>query len=328
MVQVPFTPRSARLARAGASLIEMVMVQARTALDRPRPAPRTDSTHGVRGTTSALHDCVGTRRRDGTPDANPTGMKRCALLLVAPLVVSFLAGCSADAEEENIAVGADAAELSTNGETYATGTTLQVTANLNLRKTASRTAEVLRVIPSGSTVTVWKTSGENAWVAVSSAGYKGWAHTDYLEKQGTGAGADDGDGPSGYSAARGSKLASLALRVNGRGSGGQCAKYVSNHVEDSGVKGWRRNDADPLHTYMANNPTYTRSVGFQQLSGRTTGIPKGSIVGWRRGQCGYNATYGHIEIAVDTTSSRACSDFCGNIKKTCGAPRVFQPIAL
>ncbi len=259
---------------------------------------------------------------------SPSHMKHRALLLLAPLIVPALVGCAADAEEESVAVGADAAELSTSGETYTAGTSLNVTANLNLRKTASRSAEVLRVIPSGSTVTVWKTSGESAWVAVSSAGYKGWAHTDYLEKEGTGAGAKTDDEPAGYSAARGSKLASLALRVNGRGSGGQCAKYVSNHVEDSGVKGWRRNDADPLHTYMANNPSYTRSVGFQQLSGRTTGIPKGSIVGWRRGQCGYNATYGHIEIAVDTTSSRACSDFCGNIKKTCGAPRVFQPIAL
>lgn len=259
-------------------------------------------------------------------------MNRCSILISA-LGLASLVGCASETSEENIDVGADAAELSTSGDTYSAGTQLRVTAGLNLRKSASRQSDVLRVIPEGSRVTVWKTSGANAWVAVEQAGYKGYAHTDYLEKVGTGGGsADDEDaagaGASGYSASRGNKLASLALRVNGRGSGGQCAKYVSNHVEDSGVRGWRRNDADPLHTYMANNPSYTQSVGFQQLSGRTTGIPKGSIVGWRRGQCGYSASYGHIEIAVDTTSSRACSDFCGNIKKTCGAPRVFQPIDL
>ena len=183
---------------------------------------------------------------------SPSHMKHRALLLLAPLIVPALVGCAADAEEESVAVGADAAELSTSGETYTAGTSLNVTANLNLRKTASRSAEVLRVIPSGSTVTVWKTSGESAWVAVSSAGYKGWAHTDYLEKEGTGAGAKTDDEPAGYSAARGSKLASLALRVNGRGSGGQCAKYVSNHVEDSGAvvvctdpEGVGRTIADP-----------------------------------------------------------------------------------
>ena len=57
-------------------------------------------------------------------------------------------------------------------------------------------------------------------------------------------------------------------------------------------------------------------------------IKKGSIIVWRRGQCGYHSTYGHIEIAVDDTSSRACSDFCGSIRKTCGNPYVYYPTTL
>jgi hypothetical protein len=54
-------------------------------------------------------------------------------------------------------------------------------------------------------------------------------------------------------------------------------------------------------------------------------LPKGAIIVWPRGMCGYNKTHGHIEIVIDDKSTRACSDFCGSIKKTCGTPDVFVP---
>jgi hypothetical protein len=47
---------------------------------------------------------------------------------------------------------------------------------------------------------------------------------------------------------------------------------------------------------------------------------------WRPGQCGYHALYGHVEIVVDGASSRACSDYCGAIRKSCGAPGVYVPV--
>jgi hypothetical protein len=256
--------------------------------------------------------------------------------LAAVVSLSLLSGCAENATEaDDGALGTNAAELSTTGKTYAMGTQLETTANLNLRRAGSRDSAILRVIPKGTLVSVWKASGGNAWVAIEMDGFQGYGHGDYLDAVGSSDNSDDGPATSsqaGYSASRANRLASRALSSDGRRSSGDCALYVSNHVVNSGILpsgvSWQRNHADPLHTNMANNPAYTARVGFKQLSDRTSDIPKGSIIGWRRGQCGYSSSYGHIEISVDNSSSRACSDFCSTIKKSCGAPRVFMPIEL
>ena len=264
---------------------------------------------------------------------------RSLVAVIGALVsLSLLSGCAdSTGEAEDGELGSTASELSTTGTTYSMGTKLETTANLNLRQAASRESTVLRVIPKGTLVSVWKASGGDAWVAIEIDGFKGYGHGDYLDPAGAGGNSNDTDtagasAEGGYSATRGNKLASKALSSDGRRSSGDCALYVSNHVVNSGILprgvSWQRNHADPLHTNMANNRSYTASVGFKQLSDRTSDIPKGSIIGWRRGQCGYSSSYGHIEIAVDGSSSRACSDFCSSIKKTCGAPRVFMPIEL
>lgn len=91
---------------------------------------------------------------------------------------------------------------------------------------------------------------------------------------------------------------------------------------------WVRGNAIDISEYMAANPGYDAKVGFKRVGVGPNNIPKGSIIGWRRGQCGYNAKYGHIEISVDNSSTRACSDFCGYIKKSCGSPYVFMPTQL
>jgi hypothetical protein len=245
-----------------------------------------------------------------------------------PLCAIFVstAACTAagEGDAEVIAEGAD--ELATTGPTYSAGTELRTTANLNLRAAPSTSAPILRVMPNGSLVTVRQASGANAWVAVRFAGYDGWAHTSYLEKEGGGAPQQD------YGASRGSRLAATALRVDGDPPGGWCAREVSNSVEKSGIVPsgvtWYRNNAIDISEYMAASPGYCAKVGFRRIAVGPSSIPKGSIIGWRRGQCGYHAKYGHIEIAVDGTSTRACSDYCGAIKKTCGAPYVFMPTVL
>lgn len=235
-------------------------------------------------------------------------------------------GCSAPQGEADSEVTADQAdELATTGPTYNQGTELRTTANLNLRAAGSINAAILRVMPQGSSVTVRITSGANAWVAVRFNAYEGWAHTSYLVPA-------KSNNVSGYSAARGNQLASTALRVDGRPSGGWCALEMSNSVEKSGILPnnvtWYRNNAIDISEYMAANPGYCNKVGFDRINVSASNVPKGSIIGWRRGQCGYNSKYGHIEISVDSSSSRACSDFCGSIKKTCGAPYVFMPTTL
>jgi hypothetical protein len=126
----------------------------------------------------------------------------------------------------------------------------------------------------------------------------------------------------------GSKLASVALSVNGHSSGGKCYHYVKQHLRNAGY------DIAPVDGQIgayefgdwANaNPSALAKMGFEKITPPLNKIPKGSVIVWRRGQCGYSAQYGHIEIVVDDNSSRACSDFCGNIKKTCGAPSIFAP---
>jgi uncharacterized protein YraI len=236
------------------------------------------------------------------------------------------AACTSSAGESDSEVTAESAdELATTGPTYQAGTQLRTSANLNLRSAGSIKANILRVMPQGSVVTVRFASGANAWVAVKYNGYDGWAHTSYLDKVGS-------NDVSGYGAARGSKLASTALRVDGRSSGGWCALEMSNSVEKSGIipnnVTWYRNNAIDISEYMAANTAYDAKVGFKRIGVSANDVPKGSIIGWRRGQCGYHSKYGHIEIAVDSSSSRACSDYCGSIKKTCGAPYVFMPTTL
>jgi hypothetical protein len=254
------------------------------------------------------------------------------LLVTAVLLVAT--GCSSAEEDTGELVASSADELATSGPVYASGTALRTTANLNLRSGGSLSSKILRVMPSGSHLTVREKSGANAWVAVSFNGYAGWAHTSYLVRA-SGAGssnAGNDDEPKGYGSSRGAKLASTALRVDGHGAGGWCALETSNSVERSGIvpngATWYRNNAIDISEHMASSPAYDAKVGFRQIDVSPNDIPKGSIIGWRRGQCGYNSKYGHIEIAVDNSSSRACSDYCGSIKKTCGRPYVFMPTAL
>ena len=251
-----------------------------------------------------------------------------SLVLAAALVLGAV-GCASQSGDGGEVLTSQADELATTGPTYTAGTELVTTAALNLRSAGSTSASVLRVMPDGAHVTVRATSGANAWVAITFSGYNGWAHTSYLVPAKNGGG---GGNPAGYSSARASKLASTALRVDGHAAGGWCALETSNSVEKSGIipngVTWYRNNAIDISEYMDANPGYDAKVGFRRVNAPANDVPKGSIIGWRRGQCGYNAKYGHIEISVDSTSSRACSDFCGSIKKTCGAPYVFMPTTL
>jgi hypothetical protein len=264
-------------------------------------------------------------------------MKRTNVLAAVVLASALaLAGCGGPASEPTSSDLTSAAdELATTGPTYQAGTVLEATADLNLRSGAGTGYGVVRVMPSGSRVTVRAASGGNAWVAVSFSGYSGWAHTSYMKvvsTPGGGSGGSSSATPGSYSASRGATLARTALRRDGYRAAGWCALETSNSVEQSGIVprgvSWYRNNAIDMAEYFNANPGYLSRAGFKRGDTSPSSIKKGSIVAWRRGQCGYNATYGHIEIAVDDSSTRACSDFCGNIKKTCGNPYVYYPTVL
>ena len=127
------------------------------------------------------------------------------------------------------------------------------------------------------------------------------------------------------------KLASIASRMNGQGSQHLCYRYVKAHLRGAGfptaaleAAGYG-GSAFQFAVWAKKSPSALAKMGLQKVTVGLNELPKGAVIVWRPGQCGYNKTHGHIEVVVDDKSSRACSDFCGNIKKTCGAPDVFVP---
>lgn len=240
---------------------------------------------------------------------------------------------SSSSSEEGSEVGATVDELVNTGPTYAAGTKLTTIANLNLRADASVDATIKKVMPNGSDVVVAESSGANGWVKITFSGNTGWGHTSYLvETDAEGEADTDAPVASGdYSASRGNKLAQTALRVNGQPSRSACALEMSNSVVRSGIipsgVSWRRDNAWALANSMKNDSAYLRRVGFATKTNLTTRTaPKGSIIGWRPGQCGYNRTWGHIEI-ISNDDHKACSDFCATVK-TCTPGAIFQPTSL
>lgn len=129
-----------------------------------------------------------------------------------------------------------------------------------------------------------------------------------------------------YDEAYGNRIANKALRVNGRGSGNWCLRETQNTLEMAGVKAMPRlpGAVDLDNWLMRQGDANLASWGFQKQARSATDIPRGSIIAWRPGQCGYHRQYGHIEIAVG--GGRACSDFCGSIRTNCGAPNVYVPV--
>lgn len=128
-----------------------------------------------------------------------------------------------------------------------------------------------------------------------------------------------------YNSSSGNRIADTALRVNGRGSGGMCLGEVQNSLERAGVRAFPRlPGAVNLDDFMMRQGAGLAAWGFEKQSRGIDDIPRGSIIAWRPGQCGYHSVYGHIEIVVG--GGRACSDFCGTIKRGCGSPNIYVPI--
>lgn len=137
----------------------------------------------------------------------------------------------------------------------------------------------------------------------------------------------------GYNATDADKLAKAGLKRSKYRSQSKCYAYVKRHLAAAG-----RSIPEQLYstTYGAsayqfanwarNNPNDLARLGFKEVKlGSDERPPKGSVIVWARGQCGFSARHGHIEVVVDD-GGRACSDFCGTIRSGCGTPSVFIPI--
>lgn len=248
-----------------------------------------------------------------------------ALLLAAPLAVA----CTASQQDEGADEGAVSSDSAITDD-IAPGSRLVTTTRVNLRETPSQATRdnIITVMPMGTVVTVRSATPTTGFYRVDYEGQEGWAFGTFLAADSGGGGG--GGGTSCYDGKLGSKLASVARTVDGDGSQGLCYRYVKNHIEGAGI---------PIRNYIPDayeasaykfavwakaDPAGLAAAGFAKSTAGLDGLPLGAILVWRAGQCGYSAEHGHIEITIG--GGRACSDFCGRIKRDCGMPDVFVPV--
>lgn len=142
---------------------------------------------------------------------------------------------------------------------------------------------------------------------------------------------------AGYDSAAADKLARTGASRDGRRSQKKCFSFVKQHLTNSGhdlpadiAPGGRYGGSAYMFTTWARrNPEALRKLGFKEVTvSRGEAPPKGAIIVWGRGECGYSKSHGHIEVVSNDAGTRACSDFCGNLKtaRKCGIPDVFVPI--
>lgn len=203
---------------------------------------------------------------------------------------------------------------------FAAGTMILAIADVNIRSGEGTNFDLLGTIPGGTRVRVETTSGASGWVKISYDGKIGFS-TKTLLSLGK------------YSAERGKKMGDRALALwNGKPSRNLCLAGVDDTAESAGAMppgvSWlpRQPSAVAWQSYVLSKPQELLARGYVRENLDVNNLPKGAIIGWRGGQCGYDSQYGHIEIVADDASSRACSDYCGAVKKNCGAPFVFIPI--
>ena len=114
---------------------------------------------------------------------------RSLIVTASALALSLfaLSACATDASDvdSDAITGAPEEGVSTDADaitgSQAVGSVLIATDNVNLRKTASTSATVLHVIPSGAQVTVVTAAPQNGFYQVKHNGTVGWSYATYLK---------------------------------------------------------------------------------------------------------------------------------------------------
>lgn len=250
-------------------------------------------------------------------------------IMLGALSVSAIA-CSASPDDDGVA-----SEELTGGGNFADGDAVVTTSRLNLRASPSTQADVLTILPFGASLTVSEpedgaANPSGSFFHVEYGGQSGWAHGSWLARAGSHGGTNPGQSsaPSGGAAQCMAKMARAATSVDGEGSGGRCYHYVKEHIGRALGIGFDGVQSMVGGNYQLNAYDFARWVatdraanaGFVRANIPLDQLPLGAILVWRPGQCGYSSSAGHIETNIG--NGRACSDFCGHIKTTCGAPTV------
>lgn len=216
-----------------------------------------------------------------------------------------------------------------SGPRHPRGAHLRTTDWLNLRTGPSRAHARLTVMPPGAIVTVLQPSCGATWLHVRDPrGRVGWSSGDYLRAQ-----AQAPESPAAfprYSAQRGTRLASTAWSLyRGHRSGGMCLRGVGTSLRSSIAPGlWTYTPgAHQFGVYARTHKAWFAARGFKVVdSGLPAGasFPKGTIMVFSRGRCGFHPTWGHVEIVVSPTV--ACSDFCRRrTDSRCGPSLLLYP---
>jgi uncharacterized protein YgiM (DUF1202 family) len=123
----------------------------------------------------------------------PSRLRTTSIALFAAMMSLGAFGCTATGQDDP-----DSQELTEDegakGEGVtgglAVGAELKATGNVNLRASASTSADVLHVVPSGATVTVESATPSNGFYKVKHGGTVGWSSGKYYEPTGNNAPAD------------------------------------------------------------------------------------------------------------------------------------------
>ncbi len=173
-----------------------------------------------------------------------------------------------------------------------------------------------------------RNTGSHRYFEVSVDGLKGFVATDYLCQRGA-------VGAGNYDPVLAQRYANEANKGKLGYSVGRCYAYVwqamirtRNLVDPwgkAGQVGLGLASAYMFGDWADSHPTELRDIfGLQKIESSAADAPVGSTIVWERGQCGFSAAHGHIEIVV--SPNYACSDFCGYMRNNCGNPGVYMPV--
>lgn len=122
-----------------------------------------------------------------------------------------------------------------------------------------------------------------------------------------------------YNKTNGEKLSSY-VKTHATGFDEGCAKAVSDALVGTKLSNGQRGHAWQMKNILRNNKHF-KEVPVSSVTD-TTSIPKGAILVYDKGACGYNKEYGHVEVTIG--NGKAASDGIHNIK---GMPNaVFIPV--
>lgn len=100
------------------------------------------------------------------------------------------------------------------------------------------------------------------------------------------------------------------IKAHASGFKGHCAEFVSNALKREKLSNGQRGHAWQMKDILRENSKF-KEIPISCIKDITS-IPKGAVLVYDRGACGYSKTYGHIEIAIG--GGKAASDGIQRIK--------------